>query len=110
MRRASMAILLLASLTVIAQSSAAFTLVCHVGNDQTGYRDYNVNVDPSASTVNGMPAIITVEEARWIVNRDGRTFRSTINRYTSTLVITVVDDKTGHAVSSQATCVPDPRR
>ncbi len=110
MRGALMGTLLLAPLMVIAQSSAAFTLVCHVGNDQIGYRDYNINVDPSASTVNGMPAIITVEEARWIVNRDGQTFRSTINRYTNTLVVTVVDDKTGRAVSSQAMCDPDPRR
>ncbi len=105
MQQAWLGILLLASLTVNAQSSTRFTLVCHPDRGGIALDTY-LYVDPDNSTVNGDPATITDGEITWRRENSGSEFRYSVNRKTGAMSILGFNIKTGKALpEDNGTCI-----
>jgi hypothetical protein len=93
-------LLMLASATVNAQTSARFTLVCHPDRGGIALDTY-LYVDPDNSTVNGNPATITDSEITWRRENSGSEFRYSVDRKSGAMSILGFSAKTGNALSEE---------
>ena len=87
-------------------SPKQLVLTCHVASGNGVSRDFNYLVDTEKATANGFPALITDGEIAWEDQRQGKTFRSTINRYSGRITV----GTTQFPALGSGDCIKNPQR
>jgi hypothetical protein len=96
-------------LPVSAAAAPAFTLVCRLHDEHTS-REWTMQIDPSASTVDGRRAKIDGGAITWAGKENGFAFRHQINRRTGTITSRITNADGGPTTTFTGECLAGDKR